>query len=147
MRSLLQRVTSASVTVEKKVVGSIEQGLLILLGFCHDDHAEKLKPLTQKIIDLRIFSDEKGKMNRSLEDVEGSLLVVSQFTLYGNCQSGRRPSFTGALPPKEAETLYDQFVFDLRQKLGEKRVQTGIFGAEMQVTLVNDGPVTFLIET
>lgn len=146
MRALIQRVKSASVTVDGKIIGEIQQGLLILLGMCHEDHAGQLPWLVEKLIHLRIFSDEAGKMNRSVQDVDGSLLVVSQFTLYGDCRTGRRPSFTNSLAPDQAKILYEQLVDQLRHKIGNEKVQTGEFGAEMQVELINDGPVTFLLE-
>lgn len=146
MRALIQRVQSASVTVDGNIIGQIEQGLLVLLGMHKEDHAGQLAWFVEKLIHLRIFSDDEGKMNRSVQDVDGGLLVVSQFTLYGDCRTGRRPSFIHTLPPDQAEPLYNQFVAELRKKLGEAKVQTGQFGAEMQVQLINDGPVTFLLE-
>jgi len=146
MRALIQRVKSASVTVEEKVIGQIDQGLLIFLGMRHEDHAGQLPWLVEKLIHLRIFSDDAGKMNRSVQDIDGSLLVVSQFTLYGDCRTGRRPSFTETLHPDQAEPLYNQLIDQLQQKLGVAKIQTGQFGAEMQIELINDGPVTFFIE-
>ena len=146
MRALIQRVKSASVTVDGNVMGQIEQGLLVLFGMHKEDHAGQLSWFVEKLIHLRIFEDDEGKMNRSVQDVDGGILVVSQFTLYGDCRTGRRPSFIHTLSPDKAEPLYNQLVVELRRKMGEAKVQTGQFGAEMQVKLINDGPVTFLLE-
>lgn len=146
MRVVLQRVTSASVVVDGRRISQIQQGLLVLLGMQNGDDASQLPWLIDKLIYLRIFSDEVGKMNRSIQDVGGSFLVVSQFTLYGDCHAGRRPSFVCSLASGQAEALYEQFVNQLERKIGEEKVQTGKFGANMQVQLVNDGPVTFLID-
>lgn len=147
MRALIQRVTAASVTVEEKIVGEISQGLLVFFGMQKGDHSGQLPWLVEKLIHLRIFSDEAGKMNRSVLDVGGSLLVVSQFTLYGDCRSGRRPSFASTLPPECSKTLYNQLLSSLRKSMSEQNVQAGVFGAEMVVRIENDGPVTFLLET
>lgn len=146
MRALVQRVLGASVQVEGKIVGKIDRGLLVLLGFHQNDAAEKIPWMVDKLIHLRIFSDEAGKMNLSLQDIQGSILVVSQFTLYGACKAGRRPSFIESMPSDKARPLYEQFVEQLERKLGKERVQTGQFGALMQVELINDGPVTLLVE-
>ncbi|CCB89831.1 D-aminoacyl-tRNA deacylase [Simkania negevensis] len=146
MRALIQRVKSASVTVDGSVIGQIEQGLLVLFGMQKEDHAGLLPWFVEKLVHLRIFKDDAGKMNRSIQDVDGGILVVSQFTLYGDCRTGRRPSFIQTLSPDQAKPLYDQFVVELRKKMGDAKVQTGEFGAEMQVELINDGPVTFLLE-
>lgn len=145
MRALIQRVKEAKVTVKGDLVGAIEQGILLFLGIHKDDDEGKIPWLVEKVVHLRIFEDDQGKMNRSLIDVEGGLLVVSQFTLYGNCEQGRRPSFIETMPPDQAEKIYEQFVMKGRDLLGEDRVATGKFGAEMAVSLINDGPVTFLL--
>lgn len=145
MRAVIQRVSRAFVSVAGHVVGSINRGLLILLGVTHDDEAEDAGRLVEKIVSLRIFEDAEGKMNLGLTEVNGAILVVSQFTLYGDCRKGRRPSFVAAAPAEKAIPLYDQFVRAVRE-LGVE-VQTGQFGALMQVELVNDGPVTLILES
>jgi D-tyrosyl-tRNA(Tyr) deacylase len=145
MRACVQRVSRASVTVEGQTVGAIERGLLVLLGIAADDHDGDAVYLAEKIAPLRIFADEDGKMNRSLLDAGGQMLVVSQFTLLGDCRRGRRPSFTAAAEPQRAETLYDQFVRHIEQ-LGVI-VARGRFRAHMRVELVNDGPVTLLLDS
>ena len=144
MKAVIQRVTSASVTVEGVITAEIDRGILVLLGVEKGDDESKADWLAEKIVNLRIFSDDEGKMNLSVRDVGGALLVVSQFTLAGNCDKGRRPSFDTAAPPAEGKRLYDYFVEALK-RLGIS-VQTGIFQADMQVSLVNDGPVTFLLK-
>ncbi|MBW4056070.1 MAG: D-tyrosyl-tRNA(Tyr) deacylase [Proteobacteria bacterium] len=144
MKAVIQRVTSATVTVEGQTVGQIGPGIMVLLGVEKGDAAAQADWLTEKIINLRIFSDDAGKMNRSLTDINGGLLVVSQFTLAGNCTKGRRPSFDTAAPPDEGKRLYDYFVAAARRT--GLPVETGIFQADMQVALVNDGPVTFILE-
>ncbi|MCF7851963.1 MAG: D-tyrosyl-tRNA(Tyr) deacylase [Simkaniaceae bacterium] len=144
MRALIQRVKQAGVTVNGKVVGEIKKGLLIFLGVTHDDTMELMHKMADKIIGLRIFEDQNQKMNLSIEDIRGEILVVSQFTLYGDCAKGRRPSFAEAAEPKRAKILYDFFIKELRFK-GIK-TQEGVFGAYMDVALINDGPATFLIE-
>ena len=144
MRIVLQRVTSASVTVDGNITGSIGKGYLVLLGVGQGDTEEDCRRLADKIINLRIFSDENDKINLSLSDVEGSLLIVSQFTLYADCRKGNRPNFIQAGKPDEAERLYDYFAEYCRSK--GKHVETGIFGADMKVELLNDGPVTILME-
>jgi D-aminoacyl-tRNA deacylase len=145
MRIVVQRVRSAQVEVDGKMVGSIGPGALVLLGVTHGDDKSKAAWLASKLVNLRMFEDEQGKMNRSLIDIKGSALIVSQFTLYGDCSEGRRPSFTGAALPNVAEPLYEAFIEEVK-KLGLP-VATGIFGAYMQVSLVNDGPVTFIIDS
>ena len=145
MRALIQRVTQASVTVEGEVVGSIGKGYLILLGVGHGDTEEQADKLWSKISKMRIFEDENGKTNLSLADVEGEVLVVSQFTLYANCKKGNRPSFTDAGAPDEANRLYEYFAGLVRRDLGH--VETGSFGAMMEVALVNDGPFTVWMDT
>ena len=144
MKAVIQRVKSASVIVEGETVGTIGQGILVLLGVEKNDEESKADWLAEKIAGLRIFSDHEGKMNLSVRDVGGALLVVSQFTLAGNCAKGRRPSFDTAAPPAEGKRLYVYFV-DAARRLGLP-VQTGVFQADMQVSLVNDGPVTFILE-
>ena len=146
MRAVIQRVSEASVTVDGVVVGQIGAGLLILLGVGPDDGDVQIRWLSSKLAHLRIFEDEGGKMNRSLLDVGGHALVVSQFTLYGDCRKGRRPSFIGAAPPAIAAPLYERFCAALRD-LGVPEVQTGRFGAMMDVALHNDGPVTLVVDT
>lgn len=145
MRVVLQRVTRASVTVDGRVVGAIDQGFLILIGVRKGDTAAEAKWLAEKIAVLRVFADESDKFNRSLLDIGGGALVVSQFTLYGNAVGQRRPSFIEAAPPALAAPLIEQFVEFLRQA-GVQRVETGIFGAKMLVELANDGPVTLILE-
>ena len=145
MRAVLTRVNSASVTIDGEVVGKIGKGFLILLGVGPNDTAEHCKFLAQKALGLRIFEDENGKMNLGLEAVEGQVLVVSQFTLYGNCRKGRRPSFTDAAPPALGEELYEQFLKEC-EALGYPP-QHGRFGADMKVASVNDGPVTLILDT
>jgi len=145
MRAVLQRVTEAYVTVEGATVGSIGTGLVVLVGVTSTDSRPDADYLAEKIVHLRIFPDDAGKMNRSLLDASGALLVVSQFTLYGDCKKGRRPSFDDAAPTDQARDLYDYFVERLR--LRNILVQTGVFQAEMQIHLVNDGPVTFILES
>jgi D-tyrosyl-tRNA(Tyr) deacylase len=146
MRVIIQRVLSASVTIDSEVVAEIDNGFLVLLGITHDDDSSDIDFLVNKVANLRVFEDDNEKMNLSLLDVEGSALVVSQFTLYGDCRKGRRPSFVDAARPEIAEPLYNKFVEELK-KLGIRDVQTGQFGAEMKVGLVNDGPVTILINS
>ncbi len=145
MRAILQRVSKASVTVEGAVVGEIGPGLLVLLGVGQDDGASDVAYLADRILGLRIFADAAGKMNLSVVDSGGSLLVVSQFTLYGDTRKGRRPSFDGAAPPELAQRLYERFVDEVRAR--GVAVATGVFQASMSVALVNEGPVTFLVES
>ena len=145
MKAILQRVTSASVEVDGAVVGKIGTGLLVLLGVAKGDGEADGRYLVEKLRTFRIFSDEQGKMNRSLVDVGGSILLVSQFTLLGRTTNGRRPSFDEAAPPDEARRLYEQVAADLRA-LGTP-VETGVFAAHMKVELVNDGPVTFSLDS
>ena len=145
MRAVVTRVTEASVSIEQKIQGAIEQGFLVLLGIHTDDTAERVTKLADKICGLRVFSDENGQMNKSLADIGGSLLLVSQFTLYGNCKKGRRPEFLSAARPETAIPLYEQFVTECREK--GFQVETGEFGAYMQVQTVNDGPVTLILDT
>ena len=144
MRAVVQRVTKASVEVDGRITGSIGQGLLVLLGVRHGDTAAEAAFLADKCANLRIFSDAEGKFNLSVLDVHGAVLVVSQFTLYGDARKGRRPSFIDAAPPEVSEPLYQQFVAGIRA-MGLK-TETGVFGAIMQVRLCNDGPVTIILE-
>ena len=144
MRLIVQRVRSASVKVNDKVIGEIAGGLMTLVGFTHTDTPETVKYLADRAVKLRIFEDENGKMNRSLLDVNGSMLIVSQFTLYGDTVHGRRPGFDAAAKPDQAIPLYEQFIEEV--KAFGVNVATGKFGAEMLVTLENDGPVTFMLE-
>jgi D-aminoacyl-tRNA deacylase len=145
MRAVLQRVSSAQVSVAGAVVGRIGQGLLVLLGVALGDTEADARYLAEKTAQLRIFEDEAGKMNRSLEEVGGELLAVSQFTLLADCRQGRRPGFSAAAPPAPAQALYEHFVAVLRQR--GLTVATGVFQAEMAVQLVNDGPVTLLLDS
>ena len=145
MIAVLQRVSRAGVTIEGRVSGSIGSGLVILLGVHKTDTETDVKFLVEKSANLRIFSDSVGKMNLSLLDTGGSALVISQFTLVGDWRKGRRPSFIGAAPPEQGERLYEQFIAGLRGR--GVAVQTGVFGAMMEVELVNDGPVTFVLDS
>lgn|SRR5690554_1417193 len=145
MRALIQRVTKARVVVEKEEAGKIGRGLLVLLGAGNNDTKTEAAQLADKTVNLRVFDDSRGKMNLSLLDVSGEVLVVSQFTLYGDCRKGRRPSFTGAAPPDEGKKLYLQYIEDLKG-YGVK-VATGLFGARMEVELTNDGPVTIWLDS
>ena len=144
MRLLLQRVSRAEVRIDGRVVGSVRRGFCLLVGFTHGDGVEQVEWMAEKVIGLRLFGDDEGKMNLALEDVGGGLLVVSQFTLYGDARKGRRPSFIDAARPEVAEGLYDLFVERLRAR--GLQVETGEFGAMMEVDLVNDGPVTLWLE-
>lgn len=145
MRAVLQRVTRASVEVDGKVVGRIQHGLMVLLGVAKGDDESDARYVVDKIRNLRMFADDQGKMNRSLTDVGGAVLLVSQFTLLGKTDNGRRPSFEGAAPPDLAKRLYEQIAADLRA--GGTSVETGVFAAHMHVALVNDGPVTFVVDS
>jgi len=145
MRLVIQRVTEAHVTVNNGTTGSIRTGLLVFLGVSRTDTVEDADYLTGKLLGLRIFSDEDGKMNRDVREAGGSLLIVSQFTLYGDCRKGRRPSFDQAAPPDQAQVLYNYFVESAKR--GQVPVETGVFQAMMEVYIVNDGPVTILIDS
>jgi D-tyrosyl-tRNA(Tyr) deacylase len=147
MRALIQRVTGASVMVDGSVYASIGTGLLIFLGITHGDSTGDVEYLARRCCDLRIFEDGNGKMNRSVRDVEGAVLVVSQFTLYGDTRKGNRPSFVDAAPPEISEPLYNSFVEEMLSLLGQEKVKTGQFRAMMSVQLVNDGPVTVTVES
>lgn len=145
MRAVIQRVTQARVEVDEQVTGAIEAGLLVLLGIEREDSEHDAEYLVRKIAGLRIFDDETGKMNRSIRDISGSILVVSQFTLYGDCRKGMRPSFDRAARPEQAQSLYETFLAKARAT-GIK-IETGVFQAAMKVTLINDGPVTIICDS
>ena len=146
MKAVIQRVTKANVKVDGNITGQIEDGLMILLGVTHDDTEAEARALAKKAIELRIFNDNNGKMNLSVMDIGGKVLVISQFTLYADCSHGRRPSFIKAAKPEPAEQLYEKFCGYLSE-YGIKDVQKGIFGADMKVSLLNDGPVTIILDT
>lgn len=143
MKVLLQRVTQASVTVQGETVGAIGQGLLLLVGLERDDTPEQVTRMAERVLDYRVFGDDQGRMNRSVRDIGGGVLAVSQFTLAADTRKGLRPGFSTAAAPERARALYEQFVADLQQR--HQPVATGRFAADMQVALVNDGPVTFLL--
>lgn len=145
MRAVVQRVHRASVTVNGKMVGRIDRGLLVYLGVGKNDTEKDVDWMCEKIANLRIFEDENGKMNLSLLQVDGELLVISQFTLYGDCRRGRRPSFDEAAPAEFGEKLYELFIEKMRQQL--RKVEKGVFGAHMEVESINDGPVTILLDS
>lgn len=145
MRAVVQRVSSSKVTVDENTIGSVKKGLLVLLGVTHEDTSAEVDYLLEKIVNLRIFEDENEKMNLSLKDIEGELLVVSQFTLYGDCKKGRRPNFTNAAKPDLANKLYEEFIEKAKKQ--NITTSTGEFGAHMMVELTNDGPVTMLIDS
>jgi D-tyrosyl-tRNA(Tyr) deacylase len=147
MRALLQRVNNCRVSVNGRVVGSIQKGVLVLLGVKRDDTVEEARSLARRCCALRIFDDEQGKMNLSVSDVGGEMMVVSQFTLYGDARKGNRPNYSSAASAEHAEQLYEEFIEEARRVLGKERVASGQFRAMMQVELVNDGPVTVLIES
>ena len=144
MKLVVQRVKNAKVEVKEKVVGKIDKGYMILVGMTHEDTKETVEYLAKKVCSLRVFSDENGKMNLNIKDINGEILIVSQFTLYADCVRGNRPSFTNAAKPEEANMLYEYFC----EKVSENgiKVEKGIFGADMQVSLLNDGPVTIILE-
>lgn len=146
MRAVIQRVSRASVTVEGNTVSSIEKGLLVLLGIEEADTGDDIPWLSAKIVQLRIFDDEQGIMNRSVQDTGGDIIVVSQFTLHAATKKGNRPSYIRAAKPPQAKALYEQMITQLQKDLG-KQIGTGVFQAQMEVALVNDGPVTILIDT
>lgn len=145
MRAVVQRVSSSKVTVDGEVTGEINKGLLVLLGVTHEDTSKDVDYIIDKVLNLRIFEDENEKMNLSLKDVNGELLVVSQFTLYGDCRKGRRPSFSSAARPEVATKLYEEFIEKARKE--NIVTKTGKFGAHMMFDLTNDGPVTILLES
>ena len=145
MRFIIQRVKKSSVTVDNKIVGRINKGFLVLIGITHTDTTEIADKMIKKMVNLRVFSDENDKMNLALKDVEGELLLISQFTLYADCKKGNRPSFVDAAKPEYANELYE-YVIEKCKESGNK-VQTGIFGADMKVELLNDGPVTIVLDS
>lgn len=145
MRAVVQRVTSSSVTVDGDIVGSIDKGFNVLLGISKEDTIEDLQYIKDKIINLRVFEDSNDKMNKSLMDINGEILLISQFTLYGDCRKGRRPNFMNAMSGEAAIDLYNRFI-ELVKETGLK-VETGIFGADMKVNIQNDGPVTILLDS
>lgn len=145
MRAVIQKVTESSVTVEAQTVGKIGKGLMVLIGVAGSDSEKQADYLAEKIVHLRIFEDENGKLNRSLMDTGGQMLVVSQFTLLGDCRKGRRPSFIDAAPPEKGEQLYEYFVHKVREK--GVHVETGRFRTMMQVHIINDGPVTLIVDS
>lgn len=145
MRVVIQRVKNASVEIDNKVNGKINTGFLVLLGIASTDTKQDVDYLVKKVVNLRVFSDENDKMNLALKDINGELLVISQFTLYGNCREGNRPSFIEAARPDVAIPLYEYFVEECKKQISV--VETGVFGADMKVSLLNDGPVTIIIES
>ena len=145
MRAVVQRVKQASVTINNSVVADIGIGLMVLIGIAAEDAAKDRAYLINKLINLRVFDDDEGKMNRSIQDINGQLLLVSQFTLYGDCRKGNRPSFIAAMPPAEAQSFYEQFVAECQ--VGYPKTYSGVFQAEMDVSLINHGPITILIDT
>jgi D-tyrosyl-tRNA(Tyr) deacylase len=146
MRAVIQRVSEASCCVNGKITGSIEQGFVILLGIENSDGEDELNWLAQKIVNLRIFGDEQGLMNKSIQDIDGNILLISQFTLFAQTKKGNRPSFIRAAKPDKAIPLYEQMISTLESLLN-KKVATGVFGADMKISLVNDGPVTIVMDT
>ncbi len=147
MRAVIQRVTSAGVEVDGQLVSEIGEGILLLLGVAEDDTEKELNYIFEKIVNLRIFEDDNQKMNLSLKDIEGSILVVSQFTLCGDTNKGRRPNFSAAAKPDKAEPLYEEFIKKCKDDPDIKAVGTGVFGADMNVKLENDGPVTIIVDS
>ena len=151
MKFIIQRVTMASVEVDGNIVGEIEKGFMVLIGVCEDDTKEIADKMVKKMMGLRIFEDSDGKTNLSLDAVDGSLLLVSQFTLYANCKKGYRPSFIASGSPKHAKELYDYIIKSCKEKAAEFgstcKVETGIFGANMKVSLINDGPFTIILDS
>lgn len=147
MRAIIQRVKTSSVDVNKETIGQIDQGLLVFLGVAHEDQKSDVDYLCEKIVNLRIFEDQDQKMNLSLRDIEGEILVISQFTLQGDTRKGRRPNFGGAAKPDLAEPLYLEFIEKCKQYTEIKKVEAGKFGADMNVNIQNDGPVTILLDS
>ena len=147
MKFVIQRVQHAEVTVNQKCIGSIGKGFLVLIGICRDDNREIADVMMKKLFGLRIFEDENGKTNLDLNTVGGSLLLISQFTLYADCRKGNRPSFTNAGKPDFANELYEYIIQKSREQFGSDRIQTGEFGADMKVSLLNDGPFTIILDS
>lgn len=147
MKFVIQRVTSASVTVDQNMVGQIDHGFLVLIGIHNEDTKEIADKMLNKMLNLRIFQDENDKTNLSLNDVDGSLLLISQFTLYADCKKGNRPSFINAGKPDFANEMYEYIINQAKSIIGDKKVQTGIFGADMKVSLLNDGPFTIVLDS
>ena len=146
MRAVIQRVSQSNVKVSEEVIGEIKGGLMVLVSFVDEDNDTDLEWMTKKIVNLRIFNDDEGKMNRSVQDVGGDILLISQFTLHGSTKKGNRPSFIKAAKPDIANVMYEKFIKILEQSLG-KKIQTGEFGGDMKVSLVNDGPTTIIIDS
>jgi len=146
MRVVVQRVSQSNVKVSEEVIGEINEGLMVLVSFVDEDNDTDLDWMTKKIVNLRIFNDDEGKMNRSVQDVGGDILLISQFTLHGSTKKGNRPSFIKAAKPDFANVMYERFIKVLEQSLG-KKIQTGEFGGDMKVSLVNDGPTTIIIDS
>ena len=146
MKIIIQRVSEAKVEIENKITGQIKQGYLILVGVGHDDSTEDITWLVNKVINLRVFSDKDGKMNLSIKDIQGEILIVSQFTLFASTKKGNRPSFINSAKPEVAIPLYEQFIMVMKNQLGQD-IETGKFGAAMSVSSVNDGPVTIIIDS
>lgn len=144
MRAIVQRALEASCVVDGKIVGSIDKGFMILVGFTHTDTLEEIKLLSRKIAGLRVFEDECGKLNKGIKDIGGSILAISQFTLYADCKRGNRPSFTEAMYFEKANDMFNTFVNELRQY--DINVETGVFGADMKIKFTNDGPVTIILD-
>ena len=145
MRIVVQRVSKASVSIAGNLYSEINYGFLVLIGICDDDRYDDIEWLTQKIINLRVFGDELGKLNRSIQDINGEILIVSQFTLFASVKKGNRPSFVASARPEIAIPLYEKFIDELKKY--DIKIQTGVFGANMQIELVNDGPVTIIIDS
>ena len=145
MRAVVQRVSSSRVTVDERVTGEVKKGLLVLLGVTHDDTSKDVDYMVDKVTNLRIFEDENDKMNLSLKDIEGEVMAVSQFTLYGDARKGRRPSFVKAGNPQKAEEMYEEFIRVCKEKV--PKVEHGVFGADMKVELLNDGPFTIVLDS
>lgn len=145
MKFVIQRVLKANVKVDEKICGKINQGFLVLIGITHNDNEKIAEGMINKLLKLRVFSDENGKMNKSIKDIDGELLLVSQFTLYANCKRGNRPDFLNAAKPDFANELYEFIIDKCKNEI--QNVQTGIFGADMKVELVNDGPVTIILDS
>lgn len=144
MKVIVQRVDNASVSVDEKIVGSVDKGFMLLVGFTHDDNISDIEYMVRKVINLRVFDDENGVMNKSILDINGSILSISQFTLYADTKKGNRPSYVNAMKGELSTVLYDKFNELLRKHV---KVETGIFGSEMKVSLINDGPVTIILDS